>query len=401
MKCIKKCKNCILNSMIPNVRINDEGECNFCYENRKNQLVNQRFKQLMQKKFEALVKETKQKKQMYDAIVLFSGGKDSTFLLKMASQKFNMRVLAVSIINPLVNEVAQKNMDEIADKMNIDLVKFKINTNLYIKAMKRGFQDHQEYGLDEFFGCSICSFFHYWIPIKFAIKMNIPMILEGSDSGQAGRPLFVEGKGIKKNIIRGYKPYGKIHDLIHDVLEPEMYHSIYDYDEDEIINADYPDVISPLTFVDYYYSEAIKEIEEMGLNSKKYSKALTNCALVPFLSYFTLKQYDCVPYVKQYANGIRNNMPILEQLIITGEKNGDFQKETIEKMLKEYKQIVLYIINNKLSEQEIMDSADVLIQMAPTYSRVYPKETIYALLQDIAKIPYYSEYFKVNLDCIE
>lgn len=167
----------------------------------------------------------------------------------MASQKFNMRVLAVSIVNPLVNEVAQKNMDEIADKMNIDLVKFKVNTNLYIKAMKRGFEDHQAYDLDEFFGCSICSFFHYWIPIKLAIKMHIPMILEGSDSGQAGRPLFIEGKGVKKNIMQGYKPYGKIHDLIHDVLEPEMYHSIYDYDEDEIVNADYPDVISPLTFI--------------------------------------------------------------------------------------------------------------------------------------------------------
>lgn len=94
-------------------------------------------------------------------------------------------------------------------------------------------------------------------------------------------------------------------------------------------------------------------------------------------------------------------MPIFEQLTINGEESSNFQKETIEKMLQEYKQIILYIVNNKLSKQEILDSADVLIQMAPTYSRVYPRETIYALMQDIAKIPFYSEYFKIDLSCIE
>lgn len=59
MDSIKKCKRCILNSKIPYVQINDEEECNFCHENRKNQLVNQRFKQFMLNKFITLVEKTK------------------------------------------------------------------------------------------------------------------------------------------------------------------------------------------------------------------------------------------------------------------------------------------------------------------------------------------------------
>ncbi|WP_113675589.1 7-cyano-7-deazaguanine synthase [Vallitalea guaymasensis] len=393
------CNRCGLHSNIPGVTINSDSICELCTTYEKDQVYEKRFRKVLTHKMNKLFKEVKERNHMYDAVVLFSGGKDSTYLLKLAKEKYQLRVLAVSIMHPVVNNVSEKNMHDVTKKMGIDHIQFYIQENVYKKAIRKGLLENEKYELDEFFGCTICSFFHYWIPIKMAMKMNIPIILEGSDLGQSGRPLYTEGNQIKHNIKKGYKPYGKIHDLIADVLGEEYKGSIYDYDSVELMSDNYPTIISPFTFTDYDYNKTLNEIEEMGLNSNKFNKIYTNCSLLPFISYFTIKKYECVPYVKQYASEIRRQEPVLMQLKTENDTNNKvLDKDNIMKIMDEYIKVINYVVDNKLSEEDILDTRKKdLIELAPTYLKIFKDDVGECLIKDVSKIPYYANFFGIKI----
>ncbi len=396
----KYCTNCLLNTQIPGVTINDDGVCTFCASYEENKKYEKRLNRIVLKKMEHLFEDVKKQSHLYDAVVLFSGGKDSTYLLKLAAEEYKLRVLAISIIHPLVNAVAANNMEVVTKKLGIDLLKFQVPENIYKKVMRKGIYENEQYGLDEFFGCSICSFLHYWIPIRVAIGMDIPIILEGSDLGQTGAPMFVEGESMKQRILQGEKPYGRIHDLIKDALGEEYENSIYSYNQDELLGQkNYPTILSPFTILDYDYKKSLKEIDTMGFDKKAFSKIFTNCSLIPFLSYFTIQKYDCIPYIKQYANSVRRQYPVLQQLSLQSPDDaGDFNRTEIAELIEEYKKVILYVVENKLTREQILaDAIETIESMAPTYLRLFGKEVGQELIRDVAMIPYYSEYFGVNI----
>jgi len=88
---LKHCNTCGLPESFPGIHFNNECICNFCinfqgleYENNKREEYSQ--------KFESMVKEYKGK-STYDALMCYSGGKDSTYTLIVLREKYNLKVL--------------------------------------------------------------------------------------------------------------------------------------------------------------------------------------------------------------------------------------------------------------------------------------------------------------------
>jgi hypothetical protein len=394
------CINCVLHSNVPGILLNEDGLCSICANLKKTEQHEPRMKKYLMEEMENLFESVKKKKRLYDVIVLFSGGKDSTILLKMAKEIYGLRPLAFSVMHPLVNDTAQKNMEDVPKKLNVDLIKVYPNEELYKKCIRLGILKGREFGLTEFFGCEICSFFHFWMPIRYAMRMDIPIILEGSDLSQTGEFTYFQPERIKNNARKGNKPFGHIHDLIRDAIGNENLGNIYDYNESEIIEGNYPTIISPFSFLDYDYRENFKEIEDMGLKTKDFRSIYTNCSATPFFSYFSLKQFDCVSYIKHYANEVRRGYPNLMQHSVKDIDTANvLNKEVVEKLMEEYKNVVLFVGEKKLTRDTATDAEiEKMRGMAPTYLSIFGEDVCDIFLRDVLRIPYLADYFGVDLD---
>ena len=400
---VKTCNKCVLHTRIPGVSINAEGICGSCEQHKKFEPHEPRIKKFLTEEMENLFRSLKKQKRFYDVMILFSGGKDSTFLLKMAREKYNLNPLAFSVVHPLVNETAKTNMEVAAKKLNVDLIKVFPDEEVFKKVLRHGILEGQKYGLGEFFGCDVCSFFHHWIPIQYAMRMDIPVILEGSDSSQLGEATFWQSEKVKADARQGIKPYKQVHDLVMDALGEQYKGSIYDYDENKVINGAYPTLISPFSFMEYDYRKNFKEIETVGLDSKAFRSIYTNCSATPFFSYFSVKRFDCVSYVKHYATEIRKGYPNLMQRSLKDEDTGDvLNKEVILKLMEEYKKAVLFVAKNKLKEGTITESEkSSLLALAPTYIDTFGENVCDVFLHDLLQITYYADYFGIDLETVE
>jgi predicted nucleotide-binding protein (sugar kinase/HSP70/actin superfamily) len=73
-------------------------------------------------------------------------------------------------------------------------------------------------------------------------------------------------------------------------------------------------------------------------------------------------------------------------------------KETVEKMMKEYENVVLYIAENKLSEENITPAErEKLKSMAPVYINVFGQDVCDVFMHDVLQIPYFLDYFDVDI----
>jgi len=399
----KTCNICVLHSQVPGITINDEGVCSLCSNFKKIKQHEPKMRKYLLEEMENLFEKVKNQKRLYHVIVLYSGGKDSTILLKMAKEKYGLRPLAFSVMHPLVNETAKQNMENAAKKLKVDLIKAYPEEDLYKRCIRMGLLKGPEYGLTEFFGCEVCSFFHFWIPIRYAMRMDIPIILEGSDLSQTGEITYFQPERIKNNARKGEKPFRRIHDLVRDAMGDEYRGSIYDYDETEIIQGNYPTIISPFSFMDYDYRENFKEIEGLGLQSKNFRTIYTNCSATPFFSYFSLHRFDCVSYIKHYATEVRRGYPNLMQHSVKDIDTANvLNKELVEKLIEEYKNVVLYVGEKKLTRETATEAQiEKMHAMAPTYLNIFGEDVCDVFLHDVLQIPYLADYFGVDLDFVK
>jgi hypothetical protein len=87
-------------------------------------------------------------------------------------------------------------------------------------------------------------------------------------------------------------------------------------------------------------------------------------------------------------------------------KNSDMadalSKEVIEKLMEEYKNVINYIVENKLDSENAADTEkEQIIRMANNYLKVYGEEACDVFLHDALMIYQHASYFDVDLDTIK
>lgn len=111
-----QCKNCLFSTRQPNIYITAEGICNMCRAYRKN------FKlENLQRELVEFLAKPRLPGCKYDALVAYSGGKDSTLSLSIAVQDLGMKVVAALVDPGFIPDPVKQQAQRICDRLGVPL----------------------------------------------------------------------------------------------------------------------------------------------------------------------------------------------------------------------------------------------------------------------------------------
>lgn len=296
------CKNCINHKGCISVEIGDDGVCNHCKNPSKYFVVSisQEMKLQKHKEMDEIIENLKisQRKNRFDCIVGFSGGKDSTYLLYLLSVIHKLNVLAVTINSGYMNKVAFQNIKQTVSKLGVDHILVEPPIEVYTKLYKwliLNF-DSNELPLMKPI-CDTCTDMLDGLVIKEAARRKIPYVFIGFSPDENARYFFEI-------------PHEK---LSHSWM-PEYWNSDFFTDEErkwwwnpeEFGSENIPRVILPLHVWPYDEKEVIATVESEGLVRKGKADPLkTNCIVIFGLGMYDILRFGFHMYRIQLAKLVR------------------------------------------------------------------------------------------------
>lgn len=166
------CKKCGLTIKYDGVTLDENGVCNVCHEYEERIEVIEEYFRPMEELKEKITQ--KQGEGKYDCLLLYSGGKDSTYVLYKLVE-MGIRVLPFVFDNGYISETAIENIHSVVDELNIECV---IQTQ---DNMNQVFRE----GLKE--ECSVCLGCFKVLNVLstlYAYEHGIPYIINGLSRGQ-------------------------------------------------------------------------------------------------------------------------------------------------------------------------------------------------------------------------
>ncbi|MGB7605590.1 MAG: amino acid adenylation domain-containing protein, partial [Lutisporaceae bacterium] len=237
------CSKCGLPSNYPNTTYDKDMVCNMCrdyYEYKEK--ADSYFKTMIELE-EMFGMHKANNKADYDCMVLFSGGKDSSYVLyKLVDMGF--KVLALTLDNGYISETALENIDNIIKELKID------NVIIRPENMKEIFCESL---MAESNVCNGCFKTLLALSTKMAYEKGIKYVVTGLSRGQIYEmrltSLFIskvfDPQEVDKAVLEARKVYHGMDDYISRLLDVELLKDETVFDEVE--------------FIDFYrYSDAKK-----------------------------------------------------------------------------------------------------------------------------------------------
>jgi hypothetical protein len=108
----------------------DKGVCSICrdYDKLKDQWKSKLTEQ--GKTLEKICAKVKSKHKEFDALIPYSGGKDSSYVLYVAKTKLGLNCLAYTLDNGYLSEYAKNNIDKTCRKLGVEHIYYRFNTDL-------------------------------------------------------------------------------------------------------------------------------------------------------------------------------------------------------------------------------------------------------------------------------
>jgi N-acetyl sugar amidotransferase len=200
----RMCNRCVLDTTATEIEFDEKGFCNYCtkYLNKAGERKS-RYNNVTN-----LVKKIKDtgRGSKYDCIFGLSGGLDSTWGLKVLVEQ-GLRPLVVHMDNGWNSELAQNNIHNIVEKLNVELHTHVISWSEYRDLMQSFFDADVidiELLMDQAFTGAL---------YKQARRYKVKYILTGQNTSNEGMGMpkgWNWYKNDKSNILDIWKKYGKL-----------------------------------------------------------------------------------------------------------------------------------------------------------------------------------------------
>lgn len=329
---MKICTKCVLDEHFPGIKFDENGICNFCRMDKPLEIQQEKKKEY-EHKFQELIKEYKGKGQ-YDALVAYSGGKDSTYTLYLLKEKYGLNVLALTFDNWFFSERAHTNIKNVVQTMALDHITIRPNYQTY-KAVINTSANNDLYPQKAMQRasaiCTSCISLVRFLSFQTAIDKAIPFVVFGMSPGQA--PLATSIVKTNAQMMRQSQEttYNALHAKVGDSIKP------YFLSEEHFAQTDrFPYSINPLAFSDYNENQIIELIQDYDWKKPNDTDAnSSNCLLNAYANEVHIKRYHVNPYAYEIAGLVRTGaMDREEGLQRLKEKSPASQISPIEQELK-------------------------------------------------------------------
>jgi len=331
---MKICNQCILPETFPGIKFDDNGVCNHCRRSDSSSTDTDEQKAIYRENLDSLIEGIKGTAPGYDVIMAYSGGKDSSYTLKLLRERYDLKILALTFDNHFVSPAAWENIRRMTDVLKADHIIFKLPWQTAREVFCRTAQDDifpAPTLLRASSVCTACIGFVKSLTLKTALEMSIPLVAFGWSPGQAP----IQSAIMKTNpsltaqnqssLKKAFLPH--IINGINQYFIPDSYYEIY--------KDRFPYNVHPLAFFDYDEGEVIKQIKALGWEEPRDTDTnSSNCLLNALANQCHIKRHGFHPYVWEIANMVRQGVMGREEGIekIYSEQNQDMVNYAKEKL---------------------------------------------------------------------
>jgi tRNA(Ile)-lysidine synthase TilS/MesJ len=298
------CTKCVLPDTFPGITFDEQGVCNFCRDFKGVEHLKHK-KAEYRTKFAELVNQYKGKNS-YDALMCYSGGKDSTYTLTILKETFGLEILAITFDNGFIPEQTFKNIRNVVENLGIDHIFFKprfdILRKIFSECAKNNIYPPKTLERASAI-CTSCMGIVKFSALRFALEKEIPFIAFGWSPGQAP----IESSIMKNNPQMVKMMQKTIFESLHRLVGDEI--NQYFLEERHFKDSySFPYNINPLAFLEYNEEKIYQKIYKLGWESPQETDAnSTNCLLNSFANVIHKKQFNFHPYAFEMAKLVREN----------------------------------------------------------------------------------------------
>jgi len=302
------CQRCILPATFPGIKFDSQGICNHCRREESALEKAPEKKAQYRERLDQLINSVKGTAPAYDAILAYSGGKDSSYTLKLLSDRYDLRLLALTFDNHFVSGRSWENIRAVCDAAGAHHLALRppwpIMKNLFTLTARQDIFPAPTL-LRASAICTACIGLVKSLVLKTALEMEIPLVAFGWSPGQAP----IQSAIMKTNPVLARQNQavwnkafpGEISDGLRPHFIPESYYEGY---QDR-----FPYNIHPLAFFDYEEERIKRELESVGWKAPTDTDTnSTNCLLNAFANQCHIRRHRFHPYVFEIANMVRQGV---------------------------------------------------------------------------------------------
>lgn len=290
---MKECSVCLLNEKLNNVLIEKNGQCNYCNNYKP-------FEPFGEEALITELEKAKSKNAEYDALVPISGGKDSSYILYLATKIYKLNVLAFTYDNGFFSKLALDNIKKTIEVAACKHIFYKPNSDLLKRVYKETLIQSGEI-------CGVCGIGIMHSIQKISEDYKIPLILLGHSPSEEGSfsSEYIYDYNRLKTILKNTKQFSKAE--INDYLIYPKLDYIKIYLKTKL--GEFGKKINPLYFLpaisDDEMSRILKDkMEWKDASSGQFTKHF-DCIAEPLTNYIRENRLGKSRRIFQLSNMIR------------------------------------------------------------------------------------------------
>jgi len=269
----------------------------------------------------------------YDYLVLFSGGKDSTYLAHILKQAAGGRVCLFSIDNGFEDESFTTVVKETAYRMETDLYIYQPPREAFMKYYNFLITENQLKKIDSNPLCFFCGRYFMALGLEFAERNNIPFVIYGAT------PMQVSGRKIARTLrdLEIFKMVSKrvLMEFYKKIQSVERYKS--DPDIKRVVDKVFylpknTTLIFPFQYLQYNIDMMKRALEDeygwqnptQGLSNEEY--LTSGCQLVNLFGVLAKNRGFVIHELKQFESDYSDG--------IMGEAAYEYNKRLFEKLME-------------------------------------------------------------------
>lgn len=334
----KRCVNCSLSSKAE--PLNNEGICSLCLDSNVDttySISDEREKEL-RRELDEVLHRYEQTGHTYDALVLVSGGKDSTLLVhKLLTEYPKLRILTMLVDNGFINSVALANVDTMVKVLNVAHLRVRPDPGVYRYAFAHALTHVGNRGcaqtVDKVDGEIFLD-----ITRNYAAKLKIPLIIPGFSLEQVDRYLHWDSF---QNPEHDHTPRHEVGFFTPEELVKPQDMDVW-WNPDKYSEEDIPHLVCPFYVWRMHESEVTKAVEELGVVKKSnLSPLVTNHKLVPVCALVDMASLGYLSWEIEFSRMVREGKADRKlwrnifELIEYSQKTGRFISTSVDEALQQ------------------------------------------------------------------